>query len=155
MIELMTSLAMFGVMTGIAVSSLRGVLVRDAENGSARTVAALLKRARMHAVSTHARVQVTLTTAPTSISLSSCRAVYGGRPQCVTGASFTAIPGGSYTFGRGEFVGVAVTGPNTPVVFGSDGALESPTAVVYQVDQRETPGVRFVDVSIAGDVRVR
>jgi Tfp pilus assembly protein FimT len=154
----MATLAIFGVMTGIAVSSLRGVVTKDVESGSARTVASLLKRARILAVSAHARVVVTLTTGTTNtMSLSSCRAVYGGRPFCVTEEPTPkAVVGGAYAFGRGDFKGVTVTGPTTgTVVFSTDGSLEGQTAVTYVVDHPQHPGSRRVTVSAAGDVRVQ
>jgi Tfp pilus assembly protein FimT len=146
---------MFGVMTSVAVSSLRQIVTKDVESGSARTVASLLKRARIHAVSAHARVQVGLTATPNAMALSSCRAVYGGRPACVTGEVLTPMPGAAYTFGRGDFRGVRVTGPATPVVFSTDGSLEGLEAVTFTVDHPDYPGSRIVDVSAAGDVRVR
>jgi type IV fimbrial biogenesis protein FimT len=156
--ELMITLAMFGVMTGIAVSSLRQLVTKDVESGSARTVASLLKRARIQAVSAHARVVVVLTTTPTNtMSLSSCRAVYGGRPLCVTEEPTpTPVVGGSYTFGRGDFRGVKVTGPASgTVVFATDGSLEGQVPVAFTVDHSQIAGVRTVTVSAAGDVRVQ
>jgi Tfp pilus assembly protein FimT len=157
MAEMMITLAIFGVMTTVAVTSLRQIVTKDIESGTARTVASLLKRARIQAVSAHARVQVTVTTTPNTMSLSSCRAVYGGRPLCVTEEpTMTAVPSGSYTFGRGDFRGVTVTGPASgTVIFATDGSLEGQTSVSYIVDAPQLTGSRSVTVSAAGDVRVQ
>ena len=157
MAEMMITLCIFGVMTTVAVSSLRQIVTKDIESGTARTVASLLKRARIQAVSAHARVQVSLSASPNTMSLSSCRAVYGGRPLCVTEEpTLTPIAGGSYTFGRGDFRGVTVTGPASgTVIFSTDGSLEGQTAVSYTVDAPQLAGVRTVTVSAAGDVRVK
>jgi len=155
LLELLLTLGMFGMMTSVAVTSLRQIVTKDVESGSARTVASLLKRARIQAVSAHARVLVTVTATPNTMALSSCRAVYGGRPLCVNEETLTPMVGGSYTFGRGDFKGVSVTAPPTTVVFSTDGSLESQTSVSYRVDHPQQPGVRTVEVSAAGDVRVR
>lgn len=159
--------AIFSVMTGIAVSSLREVIIQNVENGTARTVAALLKRARAHAISTHSRVLVQLTTAPSPnrMQLCACRSVYGGRALCATGettadgcpaaSNMQAVDGGGYTFGRGDFRSVVVTGPAGTVIFAPDGLLETPALYTFTVDHPRRPGSRTVEVTGAGEVRVK
>ncbi|MBM4283286.1 MAG: prepilin-type N-terminal cleavage/methylation domain-containing protein, partial [Deltaproteobacteria bacterium] len=42
LLELLLTLGMFGMMTSVAVTSLRQIVTKDVESGSARTVASLL-----------------------------------------------------------------------------------------------------------------
>jgi Tfp pilus assembly protein FimT len=152
---MMLVIAIFAIMSGIAVSNLREVLISNVENGSARTVGSLLKRARIHAVSTHSRVAVVLSS--NTMKLQTCRAVYGGAATCATGDSLTDLTGGSYTFGKGDFKGVNVTGPaeGTALVFGPSGFPETTGTYTFTVDHPERPGNRKVIVTTAGEVRVQ
>lgn len=158
LLEVAVVVAIAGIMATLAVGSLRNVLSTSKESGAARSVAALIKRARVLAISNHNRVAVVVSTTPNTIKLQSCRAAYGGTAACATTLSLTDVSRASLTFKQGDMKGVVLTGPTEGValVFDAGGFPENTnTTYTYVLDHTERAGTRKVVVTAAGEVRVQ
>jgi type II secretory pathway pseudopilin PulG len=77
MIEAMVVVAIVGVAAGLGVASLRPAVTDVRLHGAARGAAALIRSARLQAVSRHQRVSVTRS--GSSIVVSACPARFGDR----------------------------------------------------------------------------
>lgn len=156
LIEMMIVLGIAGVMTLLSVVLLRDTLLMRRELTAARSLAALVKRARIDAIGRHQRVQVATDIGANTVTLMGCRSKYGVEGACVTGATLTAVPMGRITLNDGAFAGVKLTSaPGTPLVFSASGFPEVTGTYTYIVDQPERPGTFTVTVSAAGEVRVQ
>ncbi len=161
LVEVMIVVAIAGIMAALSVVSLLDVVNTNIENGSARSLAAVIKRGRVQAISNHARVSVTV--AGNVVQLKTCRAVYGGNGTCANNSAGTAetltnLAQGSFNFGSTDTKGVTVTGPSEgiPLIFDAAGFPEtSTTTYTYLVDHPKRPGNRTVVVTAAGEVRVQ
>jgi prepilin-type N-terminal cleavage/methylation domain-containing protein len=155
LLELLLTIAIASVLTGLAVSTLHDTLSLKREAGAARTVASLLKRGRALAVATHSRVQVATSTASSSLTLNACKSMYG-TSACVTSTSLTPVASGSVTLNRGDFIGVQLTSaPASALVFNASGFAEVSGTYTYVVDEAGRPGSFNVVVSTAGEVSVQ
>jgi prepilin-type N-terminal cleavage/methylation domain-containing protein len=151
LVEIMVVVAIIGIMTGLAVATLRDVVLSGRESGGAQAIAGVLRRARGLAVSTHSRVRVT----PTAhgVALASCASRFG-TVGCIGSTDFVALtPGGVDLLAVGELQGVAVTGPGN--LFGPAGFPELVQEYEWVVDHPERPGTVRVVVTAGGEIRVQ
>jgi prepilin-type N-terminal cleavage/methylation domain-containing protein len=156
LLEMMVVVAIAGIMTAIAVGSLRGALENKKEVGAARSVAALISRARLLAIDTHSRVRVDADTATNALRLSSCPAVYGATLVCATGTNFGTMAQTDVLLNHGAFLGVRLTSaPTTPLIFDAKGLPEAIATYTYVVDHPGQPQAVQVVVSTAGEIRVQ
>lgn len=156
LIEMMIVVAIAGIMTTLSVVLLRDTLLMRRELTAARSVAALVKRARIDAIGRHERVQVNADTAAHTITLMACRSKFGADGLCVTAESLAIVPMGTIKLNDGAFAGVRLTSAPAPaLVFGAAGFPEITTTYTFVVDQPERPGAFTVTVTAAGEVRVQ
>lgn len=150
LIELAIVVAIIGVFSALAVTNLRPMTMNMRVHAATRALDALIRRARVEAVSTRSIVQVTATT--TSVTLKKCRARFGGA-GCANGTSLTDIVGASVTFNvEGENDGVVIALPATPLVFGPRG-IPVGTSVTrsYTLSHPEATASRSVTVRPSGE----
>lgn len=161
LVEMMLVVAIFGVMTAIAISNMRDVIAANIGNGAARSIAAFVKRARVLAATTHSRVRVTLS--GTTLTLESCKSRYGSN-ACVGTTTFQpVVVSGTLVVGRGETRGASVQLSSTPfptitplaaVTFDSGGFVEGTTEAYFVVSHTDRPVKRTVRVTAAGEVKL-
>lgn len=152
LIEAMIVVAIVGIAASLGVASLQPVIADVRLHGTARGAAALIRAARLQAMSRHERVEVTATGA--SFAVASCAARFAAA-GCAGGATLTAVPGQSVFLGDGEALGVRLqSGPASALVFGPNGLPEG-TATLRQYVLANDARARTIEVSPAGEVRVR
>jgi prepilin-type N-terminal cleavage/methylation domain-containing protein len=151
LVEIMVVVAIIGVMTGLAVATLRDVVLSGREAGGAQSIANALRRARGLAVSTHSRVKVV--TSGNGIQTLSCASKFGA-VGCVGSTDFVALPQGSTTLSDADLVGVTLAGPGD-LVFAPSGFPESAGPFTWVVDHAQRPGDKRVVVTAGGEIRVQ
>jgi prepilin-type N-terminal cleavage/methylation domain-containing protein len=152
-LEVTVVLAIIGLLSSLAVASLREMMLVRQGAGAAQALASALGRARALAVHTHSRVRVDAL--PAGLSLTSCPARFGS-PECATTTTFTAVAQGTTDLGqRSEFVGIRVTAPVTTLIFDAAGFPETAATYVWTVEHRRSPVRRDVVVNGGGEIRVR
>jgi prepilin-type N-terminal cleavage/methylation domain-containing protein len=155
LLEMMLTIGIAGVLTTLAVTTLRDTLSLKREAGAARQVAGLLKRARTIALSTHSRVRVDADTATGIVTLSSCKSTFGSS-TCANGAPFTAVPSSTVQLNHDELIGVNLTAaPGSALTLAATGFPEVTGTYTYVVDEAGRPGSFSIVVSTAGEVTVQ
>lgn len=153
LIELMVTVAIFGVLVAIAANSLNGTVGNLKRENAAQAIAGFLARARIEAVKGHARVQLDTSTANT-LAVSKCPARYGGS-SCVTGESLTPVPTMLLKLRGDATEGITVTPPATALTFNARGFPETASTYAFQIRHSVNPTkVRTVTVTAAGEVRI-
>lgn len=155
LIEMMVVIAISGLLSTLAVVTLRDTLVAKREMAAARSISALIKRARVDAIARHRRVRIDADISAHSVNISSCKSIYGGQ-GCATGESLTSSTFAPLRLNDGALMGVKLTSvPATALVFDAAGFPEVPGTYTYGVDQVERPGSLTVVVTTAGEIRVQ
>jgi prepilin-type N-terminal cleavage/methylation domain-containing protein len=152
LIEAMVVVAIVGIAAGLGVASLQPVIADVRLHGTARGAAALIRSARLQAMSRHERVEVSATA--DRFAVLSCPARFAAA-GCAGGATLVAVPGQSVFLGDGEALGVRLqSGPASALVFGPNGLPEGP-ATLRQFVLANDARARTIEVSPAGEVRVQ
>lgn len=148
----MVVVAIVGIAAGLGLASLSPIAADVRLHGTARGTAALIRTARVHALTHHARVRVTVS-GPT-ILLESCAAKYGIIGSCANAGAFAALPNQTVVVGTGDATSVKlVNSPATAVTFGSDGLPEG-TPVQREFEFSNGQRTSRVVVTPAGEVRI-
>ena len=157
LIETMLVLAIAGIMAAIAVVGTQDILGMKRELGAARSVAVLIKRARMTAIQSHRRVEVDASMATSTLTLSACKSAFGKGATCANSAALVPLPQSELKLSDGAFVGVKITSaPVSPLIFGPTGFPEVVGTYTYVVDDPKRPATSFsVVVTTAGEIRVQ
>lgn len=155
LVEMMVVVAIGAVLSSIAVVTLRDTLNAKREVGAARSVAQLVKRARLIAVDTHSIVEVQATVATSTVTLLACKSAYGAN-ACAGALTMTPVPQGELVLNQGDLRGVKLTTvPATSLTFSAAGFPTVPGTYTYVVDQNEKAGTQSVVVTASGEIRVQ
>jgi prepilin-type N-terminal cleavage/methylation domain-containing protein len=152
LIEAMIVVAIVGIAASLGIASLQPVIADVRLHGTTRGAAALIRAARLQAMSRHERVEVSATAA--RFVVAACPARFAA-PGCAAGTALAAVSGQSVSLGEGDALGVRLqSGPADTLVFGPNGLPEG-AATLRQYVLANDARSRQIEVSPAGEVRVR
>ncbi len=146
-------MAFVGVMSSLALTTLRQVTLAKRETGGAQALAGVLRRARTTAINTHSRVRIDTT--PAGLAVSSCGARFGATACAGTSAFAALAQGGADLGASGDFDGLVVGAPSTTLIFGPMGLPEAVATYTFTVDHPELPGDKKIIVTGGGEIRVQ
>ena len=150
----MLVVAIAGLMSILAVATLRQTAMSSRERGAARGVSALIKRARSMAMQQHKIVSVVVIT--NGIKLQACPAQFGTN-NCAGVTTPTDVPGAQVVYGTEQESGGVTLASSATLTFNVLGLPTAPGSAPfeYTVNHPETPGVATIRVTGGGDVRVQ
>ncbi len=152
LIELMIVVAIVGIGATLGLASLSPIAADVRLHGAARGTAALIRGARVHALTHHARVRVMVS--GTTISLEACPAKFGSPNACARNTNFVTLPNQSVVLSSADARSVTLSSsPFNAVVFGASGLPEGAAALAEYVFSNSNR-TRKVQVTPGGEVRV-